>query len=558
MKDRLKNNFRTIITLIMAISLIFSVISCDELVSDDPYKISEIKIAYDPNKADLFETLVSSYNKNAKIKVNPVKMEIADLLNSPKDGQIVAVSPDSSIWLDTIDNLWQRANPDSPSIVGTTVRYATTPVIIAVWQGQEDSLGKAGQAGWNSLLNKASKDSSFKWSHGSPKASASGMLALIAEFYVGAGKTYGLTKQDADNQTVREYVANIQKTISRYGGDSDAALVDYLLQDDKKTLSAVVLPEASVFDFNRKSKTSKLKVIQPSEGTLMLDHPLVLLERTTLNPEQRKAFLEFARFLTSSEAQSIVAEKGYRPIDLAYDMEKSPLVLQGISVAMPSLMQLPSPGTVNYLREAWASGLKRRANIILLADVSGSMAGLKMSNAQNALLSFIDQVPSDEERVGLAIFSTDFEYVVKLDKLANNRKQLIAEINDLYADGKTALYYAIWRSHRILAELNDKDRINVVVAMTDGQENASINYSQRNVPGVGRVPAIVGSNTSNVTPLLNALKSADPNILIFTIGYGSDADMKILRNIATEMGGQAYTADTNNIRKLYELISQNF
>ncbi|MBI4317344.1 MAG: substrate-binding domain-containing protein [Chloroflexi bacterium] len=525
----------------------------------DPSKLPrEIKVAYDPNKGRLFDELLAAYNARAAVKVQGVKLDIPQMLEALPSAGFVAISPDSAIWLESLDRAWQEARPGASSIVGTTIRYATTPVAIATWRGRESELGAGDERGWATLLQRSSRDASYRWSHGSPRASASGMLALVAEFYAGAGKTYGLTKADADHEDVRRYVAQIEKTIARYGGESDAALVEYLLKEGQTALAAIVMPEASVFDFNQRSKGSKLYAIHPAEGTLMLDHPLILLETPELTPEQRRAFLEFARFLTGADGQAIVVKHGYRPIDLAFDVQKSPLGAEGLSAGQPRLLQMPAAGTLTYLRAAWASGLKRRANIILVVDVSGSMQGDKLQRTKEALTSFLKQVPSDEERVGLATFSSDFREVVPLGRLGDNRQQLLAQVDQLKAEGNTALFYAVWRAHRLLAQRADAERINVVVAMTDGIENASPSFSQRNVRDVGTVPQIVGRSVKETGPLVNALKKNGAGILIFTVAYGSDADLNMLGSLASAFGGQGYGADPNTIRKLYELISQNF
>jgi len=64
--------------------------------------------------------------------------------------------------------------------------------------------------------------------------------------------------------------------------------------------------------------------------------------------------------------------------------------------------------------------------------------------------------------------------------------------------GNTGFFYAVWRAQRTLAQRRDAERINVVVAMTDGRENASRNFSRSNVPNVGAVPQIVGNNEQDV------------------------------------------------------------
>jgi Ca-activated chloride channel family protein len=520
--------------------------------------VKEIKVAYEPNKARMFEELVNAYNAKATVKVRAIKQEIPQMIDSLAKSELIGVSPDSALWLESFDKAWQETHPGNASIVGTTVRYATTPVVIATWRGRENELGNAEERGWASLLQRAASDSNYRWSHGSPRASASGMLSLIAEFYAGAGKTFGLTKADADKEDVRRYVAQIEGTIARYGGESDAELVEYLLKEGPNSLAAVVMSEASAFDFNQRSRGPKLFAIHPVEGTLMLDHPLILLETASLTPEQRRAFLDFGRFLTSADGQRIVVKHGYRPVDLDFEMERSPLASEGMSISQPRLVQMPTAGTLAYLQAAWATGLKRRANIVLVVDVSGSMEGEKMTRTKDALASFVRQIPSDEERVALTTFSNDFEELVPLGRLGDNRQQLLAAIDGLSPYGSTALFYAVWRGNRILSELRDGERINVVVAMTDGKENYSNRFADTNIPGLGKVPELIGGNPDKIQPLVAALKQTNSSILLFNVAYGSDADLNMLNSLATAFGGRAYRADPDTIRRLYELISQNF
>lgn len=519
--------------------------------------LRSIRIAYSPEKAKLFEELVASYNRQATVKIEAVKLEWPDMLEAVPKGSLVAVSPDSSIWLEALDRAWLDAHPDTTSVVGTTSRFATSPVVIAAWTGKEGELGPAGERGWSGLLRKAKADPAYRWSHGSPRASASGLLAVTAEFYAGAGKSYGLTKGDVDREEVRQYVSEVERTIARYGGESDAALVEYLLGDGQKTLSAVVMPEASVLDFNSRSKGSKLSAVYPAEGTLMLDHPLVLLETAGLTPEQRRAYLDFARFLRSSEGQGLVVKNGYRSVDISLEPARasSPLKPEnGVSADQPKLLQIPSAGVLSYIKQAWAGGLKRRANIILVVDVSGSMGeNNKLTRTKEALKSFVKQIPSDQERIGLSIFSDDYLEVVPPAPLAQNRRALDTAINGLQPGGGTAFFYATWMAHNTLAIKPDPERINVVVAMTDGLENRS-----QNKEGKKGVPALTTRNPGDPSALLKALKANGGNTLVFTVGYGSDADMSGLSKIATEFGGQSYRADTDTIKKLYELISQNF
>jgi hypothetical protein len=47
-------------------------------------------------------------------------------------------------------------------------------------------------------------------------------------------------------------------------------------------------------------------------------------------------------------------------------------------------------------------------------------------------------------------------------------------------------------------------------------------------------------------------------VVVFSIAYGSDADMDVLRIIAESTGGQVYEGDPETIRDLYKILSTYF
>jgi Ca-activated chloride channel family protein len=134
---------------------------------------------------------------------------------------------------------------------------------------------------------------------------------------------------------------------------------------------------------------------------------------------------------------------------------------------------------------------------------------------------------------------------VPLDTLGANRDRLTSAVNGLRANGNTALYDAILGAAEKLHAQRDQSRINAVLVMTDGKENASRRVSSR-------APQ----------PLVNALrdlerKSGTP-VLVFAVAYGDDTDLGILQFIAESTRGQAYQGNPETIRKLYQLLSAFF
>lgn len=191
-----------------------------------------LPIAYSPEKEDLFLKLVMDFNLSRPqdvLPIYPLRLDMADMLREAVDGKFAAISPDSSIWLDQLDRMWEQRNPGASPLVGSSTRYALSPIVIAMWENKAKEMGYPSEAiGWQDIMEKASTDPEFKWSH--PAATtAPGLLAITAEFYAGADKKADLTTEDLQVETTLDYVKAIEATVDRYGGESEDKVVTRML-----------------------------------------------------------------------------------------------------------------------------------------------------------------------------------------------------------------------------------------------------------------------------------------------------------------------------------------
>ena len=485
------------------------------------------------------KNLKSSTGQTLNVSIVPFDPD--RMLDAALANEYQAVTPDSSIWLDELDREYQGRQGVDASLVGQTVRYAVTPVVIAMWRDKAQSLGwPTKPIGWSDLLAQAQSDRNFKWSHPST-TSASGVLATLAMFYAGADKTRGLTIDDVRSQKVLDYVGALEKTV-RYYGEGELPTAQRVVQNGRSYLDAFVASEAIVIWANQQPGVD-LVAVYPSEGALWQDHPLALLEASTLTDLNREAFRSFATFITSTDAQQLILSKGYRPADLTIKLDgpSSPITLaNGADPSQPqTALQVPGSQVLDIVRESWLA-YKRRTNVMLVVDTSGSMQGDKLSNVQTALTTFIDQVKSDDERIGLIEFYSDVNELVPLDTLKVNRTTLISNIAQLEAGGDTSLLDAVSVAYDRLQRLNDPERINAIVVMTDGKENAS-NIQLR-----------------ELTAKLQRGNETGVPVVVFAVAYGSDADMSTLQAIAGATNGQTYRGTVETIKGLYKILSTYF
>jgi len=514
-----------------------------------------LTVAYSPEKEEAFTELVNRFNNQGletpdglRMVVETVQLDPEAMLNAvlTETAAFQAMTPDSALWLGQLDEAWNSkfgTDEQPATVVGETARYGISPVVIAMWEGVAREMGWPDRAiGWQDLLARAQSDPNFRWSHPSTN-SASGMLATLAMFYAGSGKTRGLTIEDAQDQETLDYVAALEKTVVYYGEGDEPALIERALLEGRDFLDAFVVQEQMVVYYNthRSSGQERLVAIYPAEGVLWEDHPLALLETRDLTLPQRQTFAGFRDFLLSPESQQFILSQGYRPAESSVSPTDpaSPLTADnGVNPAEPrTALQVPNAAVVKVVHNVWWY-TKRHTNVYLVVDTSGSMRGEKIDQAQEALGIFLDQIKGDLERVGMIQFSSSVYNVIYLDELGDNRQVLQTAIDNLQAGGDTALLDAVSEAFARLQQEGDPERINAIVAMTDGRENNSYTSLRTLLHQI---------ETESILP-----------VVIFCIAYGEDADLEMLQLIAEPTGGQVLQGDSETIRQLYKILSAYF
>jgi len=508
-----------------------------------------LKVAYSPEKETFFTALARDFNARRFrtsdgqiMSVEAVRMDPEAMIGAALAGDLQAITPDSSVWLDQLDRAWTEQTGSEATLVGQTARYAVSPVVLAMWEDVARGMGWPDRAvGWEELLARAHSDPNFRWSHPST-TTASGLLATLAEFYAGAGKTRGLTPEDATAQSTLDYVAAIEKTV-RYYGEGELAVMERVQAEGRGFLDAFVVSEQLVIDFNRKGGRDRLVAIYPKEGTLWQDHPLALLEVPGLTAGQRQTFARLREFLLSPEVQKRALAAGYRPADLTVPLDGPDSPISPANGADPrqpqTTLQMPGPAVIQVVKDVWTY-TKRKTNVILVVDTSGSMEGEKLARAQEGLRAFLEQIKGDQERVGLIEFASGVKRSIELDEMGLNRTALNEAVDDLRARGDTALLDAVALAYDRLQKLGDRERINAIVAMTDGREN----HSQISLRELTR--RLEEGNRTGVP------------VVVFCIAYGDDADYRVLEAIASATGGQVRKGDLETIRELYKVLSTYF
>ncbi len=534
--------------------------------TSNPVKLT---MYYGSEKQQWINDVVADFNSHnfaacdGPITVNATPIGSGQSMQEIVDGTIHPDiwSPAGSVWLTLINATWQEKNGsdivsisanDAPSLV-------TSPVVIAMWKPMAEALGWPNKAiGWADIAKLSTNSQGwaayghpefgdFKFGHTHPDYSNSGLDAMIAINYAATGKVRGLTTNDVTIQKTQAFVANVESSIIHYG-DSTGFFADKMFSKGPSYLSAAVLYESSVIEANNGKQYPNLAYpvvsIYPKEGTFYSDHPFATLQANWVTPAKKAAAQALRNFLLDAPQQRKALQYGFRPADLNISLGAPIDSAHGADTTQPkTLLQIPTADVVRAIKASW-NDERRKVDVILILDRSGSMSELiggisKIDAAKQGMKQFVNLL-SDNDQLGLTVFSDASEVVTPVSQLGPNRQDVLNRISNIIPGGSTRLFDTIAGQVNVLQAMPSKD-IKAVVVLTDGRDNLSqINLNQL----VSQVSAS-GENAGNA-------------VKVFTIAYGSDADANGLAKIANATGAQQYTGTPQNIQQVYIQISEFF
>jgi Ca-activated chloride channel homolog len=488
-------------------------------------------------------------------------------------------SPAASSW--TVLLRQATSTSDEPDLIGEVdlPSIAQTPLVIAMPQPMAETLGwPEAELGWGDVLALA-KDpqgwgafdrpwGAFKLGKTHPGFSTSGLHATVGAYFAATGLASDLSQADLARPEVQEYVRDVENAVVHYG-DTTLTFLSNLQKADAagqglSYVSAVTVEEKSVWDYNQGNPTgdpqtlgdadpprTPLVAIYPKEGTLISDNPYVVLQADWVDDAKRAVAQDFLEFVQTDEAQRRFGEFGFR----GFDGSAGPLITpeNGLLPQQPAVtLNPPSPPVLAAVSASWED-LRKRAKVLLVLDVSGSMGEFvgsagqsRLDLAKQAASDAVEQLAADDE-ISLWVFSTDldngrpYRELVPFGSAGQNLGAVQGQIDALIAQGGTGLYATTRAAKRVMEEDFDPARINAVVVLTDGKNE----YPPDN----------------NIDSLVRELESedADRQVRVFPIAYGDDADLGELRKIADASRAAVYDAsDPASIEKVLTAVLANF
>ena len=524
--------------------------------------IVQVTIVSSSTKRDWLDQVVEQFNFEDKttaaggtIRVEVSHTRSGSSMNAILDGESMPVvwSPGDQSWATLINETW-RQRVKHPLISEACPPTVYAPIGFAMWRPMAEALGWPDTPiGWDTIVELAADPEGwsayghpewgqFRFGHSHPAYSNTGLLAMTSFVYGIAGADGPMTGAQVYQPAVEEAMRSLEQTTAKYGRGS-TALFDLMVEQGPSYVHAIAASEETTLRFslqNSEELRFPLAFIFPAEGTIWADHPYCILDNAKwVGVEQSEAAAIFRDYLLAPEQQALAVENRLRPTDGSIPLHApiDPLVNRSNAILLPSPDAEVSAAVIDLFMIT-----KRKATVIIVMDVSGSMQGEKIKTATAATAEFLSRLDPDDE-VAVLTFSSNVATLSEPDTVRNVVEALSERVRNLTASGSTALYAAVCDAATLAGKLQAEDeargesRLYGIVLLSDGDDTT-------------------GQPTENrmFTTCLPDSAEAD-GFKIFPIAFGDAANEPVLSRLALATGGRMFTADPDSISNVYFSIS---
>lgn len=284
-------------------------------------KYIEITFLYSSEKQGWLEEVTPIFEEKfyksygIEVKVNLLPAGTHESINLIIHGSVKPTiwSPASSIWIPYLNYLWEKEH--GYKIASEWYPLVISPIVIAGWRS---IIVKYNISGFKSLYYLAKNGVDFKWGHPDPQLSNGGTMTVLLEFSEIIGKPPDkITIDDLNNETVIEMVRLIESKAVAYG-KSTGFFGRWAVDNGPDAISFFGVYENIVIDNSYrayKKWNDRLVAVYPSFGTILSDHPFVLINASWVKPYQRLVALQYLSFLLQPEIQFRAQKHGFRPVN---------------------------------------------------------------------------------------------------------------------------------------------------------------------------------------------------------------------------------------------------
>lgn len=533
--------------LLLLLLLLLPALACGlDLGSDGPPRDAVVlEVVANSSLSPWLESVVTSFNEE-EVETEGGKPVYVSLVTTDAGQAVLDISngeapamwlPDQEVWTHVL------AQEGTDAFQNDCVSVASSPLVIAMWRPAAEALGWPGrELGWLDVGSLAADQGAWEYysggqfgdvlrlGHTHPGLSASGANTLLAIVQAAESTTAAVDAEAIEQPIVRASVGAFEGAVAWFSS-STANLAQTMNERGIQFLGAAIMYESDVLAFA--SEGSEIVPIYPFEGTYVANHPACLNEDS--DAETDEAARIFRDHLLGEEAQQTAVSHGLRPVAEGIDVGAPLDESNGVDLSQPeSVFAPPTVDAIYAIQDLWQSA-RKDVNLVMLLDVSGSMSGGKIESVRRSAVQFVEQMGEDDY-LSIISFSTVPQALIKHERVGDNRQTIINTIQNLQAEGDTALYDAIADGANLLGNTGSSETTNAMVVLTDGLDTSSFRH-----------------NDQSAVDLLGGTGAT-----VFTIAFGDDADESLLQSMALRANGNYFRGDEASIAAIYDEMSAAF
>lgn len=481
--------------------------------------VAELSIAVTPALADVVTKAAQTAGQGTCTDFTVTAQESAATAKEYAEGRGPDLwVPDSSAWADQVAL-------SQPKLLTTGNSLATSPLVLAYGSGKAPEA-----ATWADLATQGRMQVADLQTSTPSRLALAGAADVFGADAVGRGQ-FNVALVD----------------LNRKAAASTTAQLEALAADP--AAPAFPVDEATLAHFASQHPDATFNAFTPSKGTARFDYPL--LRRTADVKSTEEAVTALRTVMSGADSRAAVHAAGLR--SSANDTTTPAGITTTPGNAAPVYAAAPDVDVMNRAMTAWLrAGTDARQLVVF--DVSGSMkaetgAGTRIDLASEAARQALATYP-DSSAMGLWVFSQwrgpnreDYLSLAPVLPLSDQmgevtqRESLDGLLKSLSTlpRGGTGLYDTVLAAYTEVQRTWDPQRTNALVLLTDGR-----NEDRRGTT----LPDLIAT----------LVKQRDPAkpIAVSLVGISSDADGKVLRQIAKAVGGRAYyAAEPGQIKSVF-------
>lgn len=202
--------------------------------------------------------------------------------------------------------------------------------------------------------------------------------------------------------------------------------------------------------------------------------------------------------------------------------------------ALPRFTTVDDFTVLIHLKAPVCTSARAPVDLVTVLDISGSMAGTKLSLLKRAM-GFVIQNLGPGDRLAVIAFSATARRLFPLQKMSDRGKHTALQaVNSLVANGGTNIAEGLKKGGKVMEDRRDKNPVSSIILLSDGQDTYTVSGGSNSSNGQTR------SNYELLVPL-------GIDIPVHAFGFGTDHDASSMHSISEISGGTFSFIETESV-----------